>query len=215
TITHEDVAQSGRSFCGCVMWMRLRAYLSARWPQRVAATLFSREICYDVFTCVLLRGQCAGGCAIAGWRKRSGGKCVSAAVKGRAGCLAAEGISRPGQHRSCRAPSITLQHLSRRHQHAASQRTPPPPQVRPEWDTIAVVFRGGTSCGTVACSQTPRGVRTRHRALAAECLRVAVAAPNFLSTCMLVRVKGNVHVRIYPCGVCAVTAVPHGYGTVA
>ncbi|PBJ76304.1 hypothetical protein BCY84_09333 [Trypanosoma cruzi cruzi] len=46
-------------------------------------------------------------------------------------------------------------------------------------------------------------------------LRVAVAAPNFLSTCMLVRVKGNVHVRIYPCGVCAVTAVPHGYGTVA
>ncbi|RNC33112.1 trans-sialidase, partial [Trypanosoma cruzi] len=39
--------------------------LSARWPQRVIVALFSREICYDAFTCVLLRGQCACGCAVA------------------------------------------------------------------------------------------------------------------------------------------------------
>ncbi|RNF07808.1 hypothetical protein TcG_10037 [Trypanosoma cruzi] len=32
----------------------------------------------------------------------------------------------------CRASSITPQHLSRRHQHAARQRMPPPPRVRPE-----------------------------------------------------------------------------------
>ncbi|ESS55406.1 hypothetical protein TCDM_13128 [Trypanosoma cruzi Dm28c] len=39
--------------------------LSARWPQRVAVALFSWEICYDAFTCVLFRGQCAGSCAVA------------------------------------------------------------------------------------------------------------------------------------------------------
>ncbi|RNF08550.1 hypothetical protein TcG_09878, partial [Trypanosoma cruzi] len=98
--------------------------LSARWLQRVAATLFSWEICYQVFTCVLLRGQCAGGCAIAEWRERSGGKCVSAAVKGRAGRLAAEGLAHPAQHRFCRASSITLQNRNRRHQHAARQWMP-------------------------------------------------------------------------------------------
>ncbi|PBJ80310.1 hypothetical protein BCY84_01577 [Trypanosoma cruzi cruzi] len=38
-------------------------------------------------------------------------------------------------------------------------------------DTSAVVFRGGTPCGAAACPQPSRGVRTRHRALAAECLR--------------------------------------------
>ncbi|RNF10136.1 trans-sialidase [Trypanosoma cruzi] len=43
--------------------------LSARWPQRVAVTLFSRRTCCHFFTCVLLRGQCAGGCAVAGWRE--------------------------------------------------------------------------------------------------------------------------------------------------
>ncbi|RNC35953.1 trans-sialidase [Trypanosoma cruzi] len=43
--------------------------LSARWPQRVAATVFSREICCDAVTCELLRRQCAGGCAVAGWRE--------------------------------------------------------------------------------------------------------------------------------------------------
>ncbi|RNF13685.1 hypothetical protein TcG_08363 [Trypanosoma cruzi] len=48
---------------------------------------------------------------------------------------------------------------------------PPPPQLSPEGNTTAVAFRGCTPCGTVACPQTPRGVRTRHRALAAECLR--------------------------------------------
>ncbi|RNF09007.1 hypothetical protein TcG_09828 [Trypanosoma cruzi] len=103
--------------------------------------------------------------------ERSGRRCVSAAVRSRVGCLAAEGTARPAQHRFCRAPSITLQHLSRRHQHAARQRMPPPPRVRPEGDTSAVAFRGGNPCGTAACSQTPRGVRTRHRALATECLR--------------------------------------------
>ncbi|RNC52143.1 hypothetical protein TcCL_ESM10665 [Trypanosoma cruzi] len=132
-----------------------RAHLCARWPQRVAVTLFSREICCHAFTCVLLRGQCAGGCAVAEWRERSGGKCVSAAARSRAGCLAAEGIAQPAQHCSCRAPSITLQDRSRRHQHAARQWIPPPPRVRPEGDTSAVAFRGGP----------------RHRALAAECLR--------------------------------------------
>ncbi|RNF02537.1 trans-sialidase [Trypanosoma cruzi] len=114
--------------------------LSTRWLQRVAVTLFSRRTCCHFFTCVLLRGQCAGGCAVAGWRERSRGNCVSAAVKGRAGCLAAEGIALPAQHRSCRASSITPQHRSRRHQHAARQRMPPPPRVRPEGDTSAVAF---------------------------------------------------------------------------
>ncbi|RNF12688.1 hypothetical protein TcG_08764, partial [Trypanosoma cruzi] len=84
--------------------------------------------------------------------------------------LAAEGTARPAQHRSCRAPSITPQHRSRRQQHAARKRKPTPPRVRPEGDTSAVVFRGGTLCGTVACPKPPRGVRTRHRALAAESL---------------------------------------------
>ncbi|RNC36447.1 trans-sialidase [Trypanosoma cruzi] len=69
--------------------------LSARWPQRVAATLFSRRICCHAFNCVLFRGQCAGDCAVAGWRERSGRNCVGAAVKGRAGRLAAEGLARP------------------------------------------------------------------------------------------------------------------------
>ncbi|RNC53316.1 hypothetical protein TcCL_ESM09358 [Trypanosoma cruzi] len=35
----------------------------------------------------------------------------------------------------------------------------------------AVAFRGGTPCGTAACPKPHRGVRARHRALAAECLR--------------------------------------------
>ncbi|RNC40022.1 hypothetical protein TcCL_NonESM10549 [Trypanosoma cruzi] len=125
--------------------------LSARWPQCVAVALLSREICYDAFTGVLFRGKYAGGCAIAEWRERSGGKCVSAAVKSRAGCLAAEGTAHPTQHRSCRASNITLQDRSRRHQHAARQRMPPPPRVRPEGGTSAVTFRGVTPCGTVAC----------------------------------------------------------------
>ncbi|KAF5218194.1 hypothetical protein ECC02_008908 [Trypanosoma cruzi] len=174
TTTHEDVARSVRSlFCvSAVAGVGAAASdLSARWPQRVAVTLLSREICCHAFTCVLFRGLCTGGCAIAGWRERSGRKCVSAAVKSRAGCLAAEGTAHPTQHRSCRASNITLQDCSRRHQHAARQRMPPPPRVRPEGNVSAVAFRGVTPCGTVACPQTPRRVRTRHRALAAECLR--------------------------------------------
>ncbi|EKF38902.1 hypothetical protein MOQ_000881, partial [Trypanosoma cruzi marinkellei] len=101
--------------------------LSARWRQLVAFTLFSREICCRAFTCVLFWGQCAGGCAIAGWREvreRSGQKC--------------RWVSRSGWH--CppnRAPllhgtlSHSLQHRNRRRQHAARQRMPPPPRVRP------------------------------------------------------------------------------------
>ncbi|ESS55288.1 hypothetical protein TCDM_13252 [Trypanosoma cruzi Dm28c] len=100
------------------------------------------EICCHVFTCVLLGGQCAGGCAIAGWRERSGRKCVSAAVRSRAGCLAAEGTARPAQHRFCRASSITLQHRNRRHQHAARQRMPPPPRVRPEGTRLMLRSEG-------------------------------------------------------------------------
>ncbi|RNC42480.1 hypothetical protein TcCL_NonESM07901 [Trypanosoma cruzi] len=69
------------------------------------------------------------------------------------------------------AHTLTLQHCSRRHQHAARQRMPPPPRVRPEGDASAVAFRGGTSCGTAACPKSSRRARTRHRALAAECLR--------------------------------------------
>ncbi|RNC54962.1 hypothetical protein TcCL_ESM07601 [Trypanosoma cruzi] len=175
TITHEDVARSVRSlFVSAAVGVGAAASdLSARWLQRVAVTLLSREICYDAFPCVLLRGQCAGGCAIAGWRERRGGKCVSAAVRSRAGRLAAEGIAHPAQHRSCRAPSLShsLQHRSRRQQHAARQRMPPPPRVRPERDTSAVAFRGGTPCGTAACPKPPRRVCTRHRALDAGCLR--------------------------------------------
>ncbi|RNC61200.1 hypothetical protein TcCL_ESM00965 [Trypanosoma cruzi] len=173
TITHEDVARSGSSFfLSAVVGVGAAASdLSARWPQCVAVTLLSREICYDAFTGVLFRGLFTGGCAIAEWRERSGGKYVSAAVRSRAGCLAAEGTAHPAQHRSCRTSSITLQHRSRRHQHAARQWMPPPPRVRPEGDTSAVTFRGVTPCGTVACPKPPRGARTRHRALDAECLR--------------------------------------------
>ncbi|EAN84376.1 hypothetical protein TcCL_ESM05772 [Trypanosoma cruzi] len=109
TITHEDVARSVRSlFVSAAVGVGAAASdLSARWPQRVAVALFSREICYDAFTCVLFRGQFADGCAIAEWRERCGGKCVIAAVRSRAGRLAAEGIARPSQHRSCLAPSLS------------------------------------------------------------------------------------------------------------
>ncbi|PBJ77090.1 hypothetical protein BCY84_07204 [Trypanosoma cruzi cruzi] len=144
----------------------------ARWPQRVAVTLFSREICRDAFTCVLFRGQCAGGCAVAGWRERSGRE-----VRERRG-QESRWVSRrgghcpPAQHRSCRAPSITPQHRSRRQQHAARKRMPTTTTSATGRDTSAVVFRGGTLCGTVACPKPPRGVRTRHRPLAAECLRL-------------------------------------------
>ncbi|RNC61349.1 trans-sialidase [Trypanosoma cruzi] len=143
---HEDVARSVRSLFCVSAAVGVGAFapdLSARWPQRVAVTVFSREICCHAFTCVLLRGQCAGGCAVAEWRERSGGKCVSAAVKSRAGCLAAERIAHPTQHRSCRASNITLQHRNRRHQHAARQWMPPLTRVRPEGNMSAVAFRGG------------------------------------------------------------------------
>ncbi|RNC34287.1 hypothetical protein TcCL_Unassigned02933 [Trypanosoma cruzi] len=120
--------------------------------------------------CVASGTMCCGGCAIAEWRERSGRKCVSTPVRSRAGFLAAEGIAHPTQHRSCRALYITPQHRSRHHQHAARQRMPPPPRVRPEGNTSAVAFRGGTPCGTVACPKPHRGVCTRHWALTAECL---------------------------------------------
>ncbi|PBJ76188.1 hypothetical protein BCY84_09870 [Trypanosoma cruzi cruzi] len=113
--------------------------LSARWLQRVAATLFSWEICCHVFTCVLLRGQCAGGCAIAEWRERSGGNCVSAAVRSRAGCLAAEGIAHPTQRRSCLAPSLSLS--------AASYSTP---AARSE-AADAAIATSATERGHVCC----------------------------------------------------------------
>ncbi|RNC35573.1 hypothetical protein TcCL_Unassigned01541 [Trypanosoma cruzi] len=116
--------------------------LSALWPQRAAVALFSWEICCHVFTCVLLRRQCAGSCTIAGWMERSGGKCVSAAVSSRAGCLAAEGLAHPTQHRFCRAPSLTLQNCNRRQQHAARQRMPPPPRVRPEGTRLLLRSEG-------------------------------------------------------------------------
>ncbi|RNC34213.1 trans-sialidase [Trypanosoma cruzi] len=87
--------------------------------------------------------SCFGDNVPAAVRLPGGGKCVSAAVKGRAGRLAAERIALPTQHRSCRAPSITLQHRSRRHQHAARLRMPPLTRVRPEGNTSAVAFRGG------------------------------------------------------------------------
>ncbi|EKF38279.1 hypothetical protein MOQ_001514, partial [Trypanosoma cruzi marinkellei] len=66
---------------------------------------------------------------------------------------------------------FTLRHHGRRQQHAARQRTPSPPRVRPGGNTSAVAFRGGTSCGTAAPPTPSHGVRTRHRAVDAECLR--------------------------------------------
>ncbi|RNC46438.1 trans-sialidase [Trypanosoma cruzi] len=88
------------------------------------------------YATTLSRVCCFGGNVLAAVRlpnggRGAGGKCVSAAVRSRAGCLAAEGIAHPTQHCSCRASSITLQHRYRRHQHAARQRKPPPPRVRP------------------------------------------------------------------------------------
>ncbi|RNF19110.1 hypothetical protein TcG_04245 [Trypanosoma cruzi] len=65
----------------------------------------------------------------------------------------------------------SLQHRIRRQQHAARQRMPPPPRVRPEGNTPAVAFRGVTPCGTAACPQPPRGLRALHRAVDAGCLR--------------------------------------------
>ncbi|ESS55197.1 hypothetical protein TCDM_13348 [Trypanosoma cruzi Dm28c] len=138
TITHEDMARSGKSFFLCLLlwvWVRLRrtcrhdgrsVWLSLCFLGEHAAT-FSRVCCF-------------GDNVPAAVRLPDGGNCVSAAVKGRAGCLAAERIARPAQHRSCRASSITPQHRSRRHQHAARQRMLPPPRVRPEGDTSAVAF---------------------------------------------------------------------------
>ncbi|RNF09369.1 trans-sialidase [Trypanosoma cruzi] len=73
---------------------------------------------------------------------------------GLVGTMAAEGLAHPTQHRSCRASSITLQHRNRRQWHAARQRKPTPPRVRPEENTSAVAFRGGNPCGTAACPQT-------------------------------------------------------------
>ncbi|RNC43676.1 hypothetical protein TcCL_NonESM06620 [Trypanosoma cruzi] len=67
--------------------------------------LCSRRICCHVFTCVLFRGQCAGGCAIAGWREwremreRRGQE--SRWVSRR------EGLCQPTRHRFCRAPSLS------------------------------------------------------------------------------------------------------------
>ncbi|RNE96301.1 hypothetical protein TcG_13069 [Trypanosoma cruzi] len=61
---------------------------------------------------------------------------------GRVGTMAAEGLAHPTQHRFCRASSITLQHRNRRHQHAARQRMPPPPRVRPEGTRLMLRFGG-------------------------------------------------------------------------
>ncbi|KAF5218184.1 hypothetical protein ECC02_008896 [Trypanosoma cruzi] len=67
--------------------------------------------------------------------------------------------------------SHSLLHRIRRHQHAVRQRMPTPPRVRPEGNTSAVAFRGGTPCGTAACAKPSRGARTRHRPVDAGRLR--------------------------------------------
>ncbi|RNC34298.1 hypothetical protein TcCL_Unassigned02928 [Trypanosoma cruzi] len=131
------MARSGRSFFVSAAVGAFAPDLSARWPQRVAVTLCSRR-----YAATLLLVCCFGDNVPAAVRLPSGGKCVSAVVESRVGCLAAEGIAHPTQHRSCRASSITPQHLSRRQQHAARQRMPLPPRVRLEENASAVVFRG-------------------------------------------------------------------------
>ncbi|PBJ77886.1 hypothetical protein BCY84_05479 [Trypanosoma cruzi cruzi] len=168
TNTHEDLAQSGRIFFLCLLlWVRLHrtcrhdgrsVWPSLRFLGKYVATL-SLECCF-------------GGNVLAAVRFPDGGNCVSAAVRNRAGRLAAEGIAHPSQRRTVGHPlSVCLQHRNRRHQHAARQRKPPLTRVRPEGDTSAVALRGGTACGTVACPKPPRGACTRHRALDVGCLR--------------------------------------------
>ncbi|EAN83063.1 hypothetical protein TcCL_NonESM10308 [Trypanosoma cruzi] len=66
TITHEDVARSGRlllCFVSAAVGVGAAASdLSARWPQRVSVALFSREICCHAFTCVASGTMCRWLC---------------------------------------------------------------------------------------------------------------------------------------------------------
>ncbi|KAF8299600.1 hypothetical protein TcBrA4_0052860 [Trypanosoma cruzi] len=141
--------------------------LSHDGRRRVAVTSFLGK-----YVATLSLECCFGGNVLAAVRFPDGGNCVSAAVKSRTGCLAAEGIAHPSQRRPVGHPlSVCLQHRNRRHQYAARQRMPPLTRVRPEGDTSAVALRGGTPCGTVACPKPPRGVCTRQRALNVGCLR--------------------------------------------
>ncbi|EAN87762.1 hypothetical protein Tc00.1047053508071.40 [Trypanosoma cruzi] len=137
--------------CGC------RSLLSRDMPRRFPMCVASGTMCQRLCDC-RMEGEV--------WRELRERRCQESRW---ASCRG--GHCPPNAAPPCRAPSITPQHRSRRHQHTARQRMPPPPRVRPEGDTSAVAFRGVTSCGTAACPKPPRGLRTRHRAVDAECLR--------------------------------------------
>ncbi|RNC36662.1 hypothetical protein TcCL_Unassigned00364 [Trypanosoma cruzi] len=129
--------------------------LSARWPQRVAATLFFREICRNAFPCVLLRGQCAGGCAIAEWKERTGMEVRERGGQGSRWVSRRGGPCPPNPALLLSGTlSLTSQHLSRRHQHAERQRMPPQPRVRPEGTCLLLRSEGVTPCGTATCPKT-------------------------------------------------------------
>ncbi|RNE97440.1 hypothetical protein TcG_12590 [Trypanosoma cruzi] len=96
TITHEDVARSGRLlFCFVFATVGVGAAasdLSARWPQRVIVTLFSRDMLRRFHLCVVSGTMCwqLCGCRMKGeewmelrerggqesrWVSRRGGHC--------------------------------------------------------------------------------------------------------------------------------------------
>ncbi|PBJ78356.1 hypothetical protein BCY84_04747 [Trypanosoma cruzi cruzi] len=170
TITHEDVARSGRSFL-CLRDVDAAASdLSARWLQCVAVTLFSRRTCCHVFTCVLFRGQCAGGCAVAGWRGVEGitwvqRSRVALGVSPRRAFPTQPSTARVGHPLSLRSVVVDATSTQRGsgccHRHECDRKGTPQ----------LLRFEGGNPCGTAACPQPPRGLRALHRALAAECLR--------------------------------------------
>ncbi|PWV04088.1 putative retrotransposon hot spot protein (RHS) [Trypanosoma cruzi] len=80
---------------------------------------------------------------------------------------------------------------------------------------IAGIFHKACNCPPFCCVWEAAVIHRCCGVYDLGCLRVAVAAPNSLPTCVFVCVKGDMHARIYSCRVCAVTAVPQGCGTVA
>ncbi|RNC36642.1 hypothetical protein TcCL_Unassigned00342, partial [Trypanosoma cruzi] len=129
-------------------------------------------ICRDSFTCLLFRGQCAGGCAIAEWKERTGME-----VRERRGQGSRWVSRRGGPFPPNPAPLLSAHSLSLRsiladvtstqrgsgchHSHECDRK-----------GTCQLLrSEGVTPCGTATCHKPPRGVHTRHRAVDAECLR--------------------------------------------
>ncbi|EAN83224.1 hypothetical protein Tc00.1047053504899.30 [Trypanosoma cruzi] len=136
TITHEDVARSGISFfclrvccrgCGCVCVGRVGPMAAACGCHSVLLENMLRHFHVCVASGTVCWRLC--GCRMEGeeWRelRERRGQQSRWASRRRGDCP-------PSPAPPCRASSITPQHLSRRHQHAARQRMPPPPRVRPE-----------------------------------------------------------------------------------